>query len=297
MIYKNVTELIGNTPIVRYSENILLKLEFFNPSNSIKDRASLFMLQEALKSGQIDKDTLIIEPTSGNTGIGLAMCCAALGLKLIVVMPENMSEERKKVIKGYGAELVLTSADAGMSGAVNMAKQLSEENKNSFIPMQFSNPANPLAHIETTAPEIWKQTEGKVDIVVAGIGTGGTIIGLAKGLKQYNSEIQAYAVEPDESPLLSKGIAGPHKIQGIGANFIPEIYDGSVIDGVITVKGEDAILEARDLAMSKGIMCGISSGANVVAAKQLAEKFPDKIILTVIADLGERYLSGELFNV
>lgn len=297
MIYKNVTELIGNTPIVRYSENILLKLEFFNPSNSIKDRASLFMLQESLKSGQIDKDTLIIEPTSGNTGIGLAMCCAALGLKLIVVMPENMSEERKKVIKGYGAELVLTSADAGMSGAVNKAKQLSEENKNSFIPMQFSNPANPLAHVETTAPEIWKQTEGKVDIVVAGIGTGGTIIGLAKGLKQYNSEIQAYAVEPDESPLLSKGIAGPHKIQGIGANFIPEIYDGSVIDGVITVKGEDAILEARDLAMSKGIMCGISSGANVVAAKQLAEKFPDKIILTVIADLGERYLSGELFNV
>ena len=297
MIYNNVTELIGNTPIVRYSDNILLKLEFFNPSNSIKDRASLYMLKEAFKEGVVDTETLIVEPTSGNTGIGLAMCCAALGLKLIVVMPENMSEERKKVIKGYGAELVLTSASAGMKGAVEKAEEIKAGNKNCFIPMQFSNLANPLAHIETTAPEIWQQTEGKIDIVVAGVGTGGTITGLARGLKGFNPDIKAFAVEPFESPLLSQGVAGPHKIQGIGANFIPDIYDKSIIEGVLTVKGDDAIKEARALAMTKGIMCGISSGANVVAAKEIAKRFSDKIILTVITDLGERYLSGELFDV
>ena len=297
MIYNNVTELIGNTPIVKYSDNILLKLEFFNPSNSIKDRASFYMLNEALKAGLINNDSVIIEPTSGNTGIGLAMCCASMGLKLIVVMPENMSEERKKVIKAYGAELVLTPASQGMMGAVNKAEQLKEMYKNSFIPMQFSNDTNTLAHIKSTAPEIWEQTCGKVDIVVAGVGTGGTITGLAKGLKSFNPNIKAYAVEPYESPLLSQGHASSHKIQGIGANFVPDIYDSSVIDGVITVKGDDAIKEARNLAVTKGIMCGISSGANVLAAKELSEKFSDKIILTVITDIGERYLSGELFDV
>ncbi len=297
MIYNNVTELVGNTPIVRYSENILLKLEFFNPSNSIKDRASLYMLKEAVKSGLVDDSTVIIEPTSGNTGIGLAMCCAAMGLKLIVVMPENMSDERKKVIKAYGAELVLTPASDGMKGSVDKAEELKQKYPNSFIPMQFSNSANPLSHIETTVPEIWKQTEGQVDIVVAGVGTGGTIIGLAKGLKSLNPNILAFAVEPSESPLLSQGVAGPHKIQGIGANFIPSIYDETVIDGILTIEGSRAIGEAKLLASQKGILCGISSGANVAAAKDLAQKYPDKTILTVVPDLGERYLSGELFNV
>lgn len=297
MIYNNVTELVGNTPIVRYSENILLKLEFFNPSNSIKDRASLYMLKEAMKSGLVDDSTVIIEPTSGNTGIGLAMCRAAMGLKLIVVMPENMSDERKKVIKAYGAELVLTPASDGMKGSVDKAEELKQKYPNSFIPMQFSNSANPLSHIETTVPEIWKQTEGQVDIVVAGVGTGGTIIGLAKGLKSLNPNILAFAVEPSESPLLSQGVAGPHKIQGIGANFIPSIYDETVIDGILTIEGSRAIEEAKLLASQKGILCGISSGANVAAAKDLAQKYPDKTILTVVPDLGERYLSGELFNV
>ena len=296
MIYNNVTELIGNTPIIRYDANILLKLEFFNPSLSIKDRASFYMLKQAMQEGLINEETLIIEPTSGNTGIGLAMCCAALGLKLVVVMPENMSEERKKVIKAYGAKLVLTSKEAGMKGAVECAEELHLENKNSFIPMQFSNSANPKAHIDTTAKEIWQQTEGKVDIFVAGIGTGGTLMGVSKGLKAYNPSILAYGVEPKESPLFTEGAAGPHKIQGIGANFVPEIVDKNFIDGFITVEGDIAIAETRMLAVEKGILTGISSGANLYAAKKLANENPDKIILTVITDFGERYLSGELFQ-
>ena len=296
MIYNSVTDLIGNTPIVRYDENILLKLEFFNPSNSIKDRASFYMLKSAMEKGLINSNTIIIEPTSGNTGIGLAMCCAAMRLKLIVVMPENMSEERKKVIKGYGAELVLTPKELGMKGAVDKAEELHKENANSFIPMQFSNPANAMAHIETTAKEIWEQTEGKVDIFVAGVGTAGTLVGTAKGLKKYNPNILCYGVEPLESPLLTKGVAGLHKIQGIGANFVPEIYDNQVVDGVLTIAGDDAILEAKNLARTKGIMGGISSGANLVAAKELANQYPNKIVVTVITDIGERYLSGELFN-
>ena len=296
MIYNSVTDLIGNTPIVRYDENILLKLEFFNPSNSIKDRASFYMLKSAMEKGLINSNTIIIEPTSGNTGIGLAMCCAAMRLKLIVVMPENMSEERKKVIKGYGAELVLTPKELGMKGAVDKAEELHKENANSFIPMQFSNPANAMAHIETTAKEIWEQTEGKVDIFVAGVGTAGTLVGTAKGLKKYNPNILCYGVEPLESPLLTKGVAGLHKIQGIGANFVPEIYDNQVVDGVLTIAGDDAITEAKNLARTKGIMGGISSGANLVAAKELANQYPNKIVVTVITDIGERYLSGELFN-
>lgn len=296
MIFNDITELIGNTPIVRYDNRILLKLEFFNPSSSVKDRASLYMLKKAEAKGLINSDTVIIEPTSGNTGIGLAMCCAALGLRLIVVMPENMTEERKKIIKAYGAELVLTPAAAGMQGAVDKAKELSEKYKNSFIPMQFSNPDNTLAHIEGTAKEIWEQTEGKVDIFTAGIGSGGTVVGISRGLKKYNPDILVYGIEPAESPLITEGVAASHKIQGIGANFIPDIFDKNSVDGVITIEGDLAIKEARELARTKGILGGISAGANLAGAKKLAYKFPDKTIVTVIPDFGERYLSGELFE-
>ena len=296
MIFNDITELIGNTPIVRYNSHILLKLEFFNPSGSVKDRAALFMLKKAKEAGLINAETIIIEPTSGNTGIGLAMCCAAMGLRLLVVMPENMTEERKKMIKAFGAELVLTPAADGMQGAVNKAEELHKKYPDSFIPMQFSNPNNTLAHIETTSKEIWEQTDGQVDIFAAGIGSGGTVSGTAAGLKRLKPDILAYGVEPAESPLITKGIAGPHKIQGIGANFIPELFDKRVIDGVITVEGDTAIKEARELAISKGILGGISAGANLAAAKKLAAMYPEKMIVTVIPDFGERYLSGELFQ-
>ena len=251
------------------------------------------MLKDAKESGKINDNTVIIEPTSGNTGIGLAMCCAVMGLKIIIVMPENMSEERKKLIKGYGAELVLTPKEKGMQGAVEKAKELAKEYTNSFIPMQFSNMSNPKAHIETTSKEILEDTDGKVDIVVAGIGTGGTAIGIKKGL---GDKAKVYGVEPFESPLITNGVAGPHKIQGIGANFITDIYKSGELDGVITVKGDDAIKEARNLAKTKGIMCGISSGANLYAAKELAKQNPDKLIVTIMCDFGERYLSTELFE-
>ena len=292
-VYNNVIELIGKTPLVKYNENIYLKLEFLNPSHSVKDRASYYMLKNAKESGKINDNTVIIEPTSGNTGIGLAMCCAVMGLKIIIVMPENMSEERKKLIKGYGAELVLTPKEKGMQGAVEKAKELAKEYTNSFIPMQFSNMSNPKAHIETTSKEILEDTDGKVDIVVAGIGTGGTAIGIKKGL---GDKAKVYGVEPFESQLITNGVAGPHKIQGIGANFITDIYKSGELDGVITVKGDDAIKEARNLAKTKGIMCGISSGANLYAAKELAKQNPDKLIVTIMCDFGERYLSTELFE-
>lgn len=292
-VYDNVLELIGKTPLVKYDENIYLKLEFLNPSHSVKDRASYYMLKDAKESGKINDNTVIIEPTSGNTGIGLAMCCAVMGLKIIIVMPENMSEERKKLIKGYGAELVLTPKEKGMQGAVEKAKELAKEYTNSFIPMQFSNMSNPKAHIETTSKEILEDTDGKVDIVVAGIGTGGTAIGIKKGL---GDKAKVYGVEPFESPLITNGVAGPHKIQGIGANFITDIYKSGELDGVMTVKGDDAIKEARNLAKTKGIMCGISSGANLYAAKELAKQNPDKLIVTIMCDFGERYLSTELFE-
>ena len=292
-VYNNVIDLIGKTPLVKYNENIYLKLEFLNPSHSVKDRASYYMLKDAKESGKINDNTVIIEPTSGNTGIGLAMCCAVMGLKIIIVMPENMSEERKKLIKGYGAELVLTPKEKGMQGAVEKAKELAKEYTNSFIPMQFSNMSNPKAHIETTSKEILEDTDGKVDIVVAGIGTGGTAIGIKKGL---GDKAKVYGVEPFESPLITNGVAGPHKIQGIGANFITDIYKSGDLDGVITVKGDDAIKEARNLAKTKGIMCGISSGANLYAAKELAKQNPDKLIVTIMCDFGERYLSTELFE-
>lgn len=292
-VYDNVLELIGKTPLVKYDENIYLKLEFLNPSHSVKDRASYYMLKDAKEAGKINDETVIIEPTSGNTGIGLAMCCAVMGLRIIIVMPENMSEERKKLIKGYGAELVLTPKEKGMKGAVEKAEELAKEHTNSFIPMQFSNMSNPKAHIETTSKEIYEDTDGKVDIVVAGIGTGGTAIGIKKGL---GDKVKVFGVEPFESPLITNGVAGPHKIQGIGANFITDIYKSGELDGVITVKGDDAIKEARNLAKTKGIMCGISSGANLYAAKELAKQNPDKLIVTIMCDFGERYLSTELFD-
>ena len=295
-IYDNILDLIGNTPLVKYSDNILLKLEYYNPSNSVKDRASLYMLNDAIDKGLVEKDTVIIEPTSGNTGIGLAMCCAVMGLKIIIVMPENMSDERKKMIKGYGAELVLTPKELGMKGAVDKAEELSKEYPKSFIPMQFSNLSNPKAHIETTSKEIFNDTEGKVDIVVAGIGTGGTAIGIKQGLSKLKPEIKVFGVEPFESPLITQGGAGPHKIQGIGANFITDIYKSGELDEVLTVKGDSAIVKTKELAKTKGILGGISSGANLYAAKELSKKYPDKLIVTIICDFGERYLSTELFD-
>lgn len=286
MIYNNVLETIGNTPMVIYKDNIWLKLEYFNPSGSIKDRASYSMIKCALDRGDITKDTVIIEPTSGNTGIGLAMVCAVMGLKLIICMPENMSEERKKSISAYGAELVLTPAEEGMQGAVDKAEELKNIYPDSWIPMQFSNLDNAEAH-KQTAKEILDDTGNTVDIVVAGIGTGGT----AFGLKKYLKNSMVFGVEPAESPLFTEGRAGAHKIQGIGANFIPEIAHMCELNGILTVESDDAIEEAKNLARTHGIFCGISGGANLCGAKMLAEKYPDKLIVAIIPDDGGRYLS------
>ncbi len=286
MIYNNVLETIGNTPMVIYKDNIWLKLEYFNPSGSIKDRASYSMIKCALDRGDITKDTVIIEPTSGNTGIGLAMVCAVMGLKLIICMPENMSDERKKSISAYGAELVLTPAEEGMQGAVDKVEELKNIYPDSWIPMQFSNLDNAEAH-KQTAKEILDDTGNTVDIVVAGIGTGGT----AFGLKKYLKNSMVFGVEPAESPLFTEGRAGTHKIQGIGANFIPEIAHMCELDGILTVESDDAIEEAKNLARTHGIFCGISGGANLCGAKMLAEKYPDKLIVAIIPDDGGRYLS------
>lgn len=286
MIYDNVLELIGNTPLVRYNDNICLKLEFYNPSGSVKDRPAYSMLKEAMDRGEINKDTIVIEPTSGNTGVGLSMCCAVLGLKLIICMPESMSIERRKLIAAYGAELVLTPKEKGMQGAVDKAFELKNTYSNSYMPMQFANPDNPKAH-EKTAKEIYEATDGKVGIVVAGIGTGGTATGVKKTLKN----IKVFGVEPAESPLFNEGHAGPHKIQGIGANFVPEICEGNNLDGILTVKGDDAIEAAKKLAKKHGILCGISAGAALAAAEELEQKYPDKLIVAIIPDTGERYLS------
>ncbi len=286
MIYNNVLELIGNTPLVKYSDNICLKLEYYNPSNSIKDRASYSMLKGAMDRGEINKDTVIIEPTSGNTGIGLAMCCAVLGLRIIICMPESMSVERRKSISAYGAELVLTPKEQGMQGAVDKANELLKQYANSYMPMQFANPDNPKAH-EQTAREIMEAVGNKKIAVVAGIGTGGT----ACGLKQYLKDALVFGVEPKESPLFTQGIAGAHKIQGIGANFIPDICKNNNLDGVVTISGDIAIETAKELAKKHGIFCGISAGANLAAAKQLSEKYPDRLIVSIVPDSGERYLS------
>lgn len=287
MIYDNILDLIGNTPLVRYNDDILLKLEYFNPSASVKARAAFSMIDEAVKRGEIDNGTVIIEPTSGNTGIALAMVCAYLGLELIICMPENMSEERKKAISAYGAKLVLTPAEDGMQGSVKKAQELASEYDNAFIPMQFSNLDNPKAH-KATANEILKDTEKKVKFVVAGIGTGGTAVGLRTYLPK---EIKVIGVEPEESPLFTKGIAGSHKIQGIGANFKPEICNDVELDKIITVKGDDAIEEAKKLAKERGIFVGISAGANLLAAKVIAKENPNDLIVVIIPDSGDRYLS------
>ena len=301
-IANNMTELIGNTPLVKInklsSANILAKVESFNPAGSIKDRPALNMIEKAEQKGLINKDTIIIEPTSGNTGIGLAMVCAIKGYKMILTMPETMSLERRKLLKAYGAELVLTDGAKGMQGAVDKAIELNKKYPNSFIPQQFDNPANPDAHIKTTAEEIWRDTDGKVDVIVAGVGTGGTITGLARGLKSHNPQIKAIAVEPDSSQVLAGKPAGAHKIQGIGANFVPKNFDYNVVDEIIPVSDEDAIETARKLAKEEGILCGISSGAAMYAAIEISKRpeYKNKMIVVILPDLGERYLSSELFS-
>jgi cysteine synthase A len=301
-IYKSITELIGETPlveIINYSQsrgigsNIIVKLESSNPGGSVKDRISVNMLNEAEMAGLIGPGSTIIEPTSGNTGIGLAMVCAARGYKSIFTMPETMSIERKKILLAYGAEIVLTKGSDGMTGAVNKAQELSKEIPGSFIPDQFSNKANPDTHFRKTGPEIWEQTDGEVEIFVAGIGTGGTITGAGKFLKSKNPNIRIIAVEPAASPLLSEGRFGPHPIQGIGANFIPQVLDRYVIDEIILVDGEDAKNAAQALAHEEGILVGISSGAALWAATQVALRTENKNKKTVVIlpDTGERYLS------
>ncbi len=302
-IAENMLNLIGKTPLVKINKlncgkaEIIAKVESFNPGGSIKDRPALSMIEQAEKDGLIHNGATIIEPTSGNTGIGLAMVCAIKGYKAIFTMPETMSIERRKLLKAYGAELVLTDASKGMKGAVDKAIELRETIPNSFIQMQFNNPANPESHINTTAEEIWNDTDGQVDIVVAGVGTGGTITGLAKGLKSKNILVETVAVEPASSQVLAGKPAGPHKIQGIGANFIPQNFDREPVDIIFPVSDEDAILTSRKLAAEEGILCGISSGAAMYAALELAKKTENegKLIVVILPDSGERYLSSELY--
>ncbi len=303
-IASDLTALIGNTPMVRLNKlntgyaDVVVKLEYFNPANSVKDRAAYQMIIDAENEGKINKDTLIIEPTSGNTGIGLAMICAIRGYKIILTMPETMSLERRLLLKSYGAELVLTDGSLGMQGAVDKAFELHNKYPNSFIPSQFDNPSNPKAHYLTTSQEIWNDTDGKVDIIVAGVGTGGTISGIAKGLKEKNKNIKAIAVEPYTSQVLEGKSAGPHKIQGIGANFVPDNFDKTLIDEIIPVRNEDSIEIARKLSQTEGILSGFSGGANVWAAIELSKKEEnrDKLIVAILPDCGERYLSSELYS-
>ncbi|MBN1787135.1 MAG: cysteine synthase A [Sedimentisphaerales bacterium] len=303
-IYNNLTETIGNTPLVRINSlapsdvQVLGKVEFFNPCASIKDRIALAMIKAAEKQGGINDNTVFVEPTSGNTGIGLAFVCAVKGYKLKLVMPESMSIERRKILQILGAELVLTPAADGMKGAVNEAERIVAENKNAVILQQFENIANPRIHRETTAEEIWQDTDGAVDIFVAGIGTGGTITGCGQVLKKHKPSVKVVAVEPADSPVLSGGVPGPHKIQGIGAGFVPQVLDTKVYDEIICVKNDDAMETARRLAAKEGILAGISSGANVFAALQLANRKENKgkTIVTIICDTGERYISTELFQ-
>ena len=296
-IAQNILELIGNTPLVkinRLNEGksiVLAKIESFNPAGSVKDRPALNMIEDAENRGLINKDTIIIEPTSGNTGIGLAMVCAVKGYRLILTMPETMSVERRKLLQAYGAELVLTEGAKGMQGAVDKAYELKNEFENTFIPQQFSNPANPKIHELTTAQEIWRDTDGKVDIVIGGVGTGGTISGISRALKLKNPDIKTVAVEPETSQMLAKGIAGPHKIQGIGANFIPDNFDKNAVDEIFAVSNEDALETARLCAKKEGILCGISSGAALSAAIEYSKKNENKIIVVILPDTGERYLS------
>lgn len=303
-IANSLIDLIGNTPLVKINKLndgkalIAVKIESRNPAGSIKDRPALNMILKAEQDGLIDKDTVIIEPTSGNTGIGLAMVCAIKGYRMILTMPETMSLERRKLLQAYGAELVLTDGAKGMQGAVDKAEELHKEIKNSFIPQQFANPANPESHVLTTAEEIWKDTDGKVDIIVAGVGTGGTISGIAKGLKAKNPDIKAVAIEPESSQVLVGKCAGAHKIQGIGANFVPDNFDESLVDEIIPVSDNNALDMARKLAIKEGILSGISSGAAMWAANELSKREENigKLIVTILPDSGERYLSSELFR-
>ena len=306
-IYDKITDLIGKTPLLELKnfeqENnieakIVAKLESFNPAGSAKDRVALAMVDDAEQNGLINKNTVIIEPTSGNTGIGLAMVAASRGYRVIFTMPDSMSIERRNLLKAYGAELVLTPASEGMQGAVEKANQLSREIENSFIPSQFTNMANPKSHFDTTGPEIWEDTNGMVDIFVACVGTGGTLSGVGKYLKSKNPQIKVVAVEPAASPLLSKGIAAPHKIQGIGANFVPETLNKEIYDEVITVSDENAMETGKYLAQNEGLLVGISSGAAVCAAKEIAQRDEnkDKMIVVLLPDTGERYLSSEMFS-
>lgn len=306
-IHKSVSELIGNTPLVELTNfeknhnldaTILGKVELFNPAGSVKDRIAKAMIDEAVKAGKVNDDTVLIEPTSGNTGIGLAAIAAARGNRLIITMPETMSIERRNLMKAYGAEVVLTDGSKGMKGAIAKAQELAGEISNSFIPSQFTNPANPAIHEATTGPEIWKDTEGKVDILVAGVGTGGTVTGTGRYLKSQNPDVKVVAVEPAGSPVLSEGHAGAHKIQGIGAGFIPDTLDTSVYDEVIAVADEDAFETGRELAAKEGLLVGISSGAAVWAAGQLAQRPENKgkTIVAILPDTGERYLSTAMFK-
>ena len=306
-IHKSVSELIGNTPLVELTNfeknhnldaTILGKVELFNPAGSVKDRIAKAMIDEAVKAGKVNDDTVLIEPTSGNTGIGLAAIAAARGNRLIITMPETMSIERRNLMKAYGAEVVLTDGSKGMKGAIAKAQELAGEIFNSFIPSQFTNPANPAIHEATTGPEIWKDTEGKVDILVAGVGTGGTVTGTGRYLKSQNPDVKVVAVEPAGSPVLSEGHAGAHKIQGIGAGFIPDTLDMSVYDEVIAVADEDAFETGRELAAKEGLLVGISSGAAVWAAGQLAQRPENKgkTIVAILPDTGERYLSTAMFK-
>ena len=300
-------DLVGNTPIVRVNNlikkdelkaDVLAKLEYFNPAGSVKDRIAKEMILDALEKGLINENTTLIEPTSGNTGIGLSAVATALNLKIIITMPETMSVERRNLMKAYGAELVLTPGSEGMKGAIAKAKELASQIENSFIPGQFENPANPTAHYKTTGPEIYEQTEGKVDIFVAGVGTGGTISGIGKYLKEKNPEVKVVAVEPASSPVLSTGKGGAHKIQGIGAGFVPETLDTKIYDEIITVENEDAIATGKEMAKTEGILVGISSGAALYAAKELAkrEENAGKTIVVLLPDGGDRYLSTPLIQ-
>lgn len=306
-IKNSFLDLVGNTPLVRVNNlikkdelkaDVLAKLEYFNPAGSVKDRIAKEMIQDALEKGLINENTTLIEPTSGNTGIGLSAVATALNLKIIITMPETMSVERRNLMKAYGAELVLTPGSEGMKGAIAKAKELASQIENSFIPGQFENPANPTAHYKTTGPEIYEQTEGKVDIFVAGVGTGGTISGIGKYLKEKNPEVKVVAVEPASSPVLSTGKGGAHKIQGIGAGFVPETLDTKIYDEIITVENEDAFATGEEMAKTEGILVGISSGAALYAAKELAkrEENAGKTIVVLLPDGGDRYLSTPLIQ-